>query len=147
MENHVCGISSSDSSSFYSKHSVCNNRSRSQEKKRKELVEQIAVRAPIATSDNNVYITWWSNKTGNMEVMFRASTDNGVTFGDKINLSNTTEADSDDAEIAASGNSVYVTWWERNETSDTPVARVSNDNGATFGQILMLATNGTIGGG
>ena len=112
--------------------------------------KKLAVReeqAPIATSDNNVYITWWTNKTGNMEVMFRASTDNGVTFGDKMNLSNTTEADSDDAEIAASGNSVYVTWWERNETSDTPVARVSNDNGATFGQILMLATNGTIGGG
>jgi hypothetical protein len=110
-------------------------------------VEEIAVKAPIATSDNNVYITWWSNKTGNIEVMFRASTDNGATFGDKINLSNTTEADSDDAEIAASGDSVYVTWWERNETSDTPVARVSNDNGATFGQLLMLATNGTIGGG
>jgi hypothetical protein len=120
---------------------------------RRQLVETIledetAVRgAPIATSDNNVYITWWSNRTGNDEVMFRASTDNGVTFGDKINLSNTTEADSDDANIAASGNSVYVTWWERNETSDTPVARVSNDNGATFGQMLMLATNGTIGGG
>jgi hypothetical protein len=112
------------------------------------LEEETAVRgAPIATSDNNVYITWWSNRTGNEEVMFRASTDNGATFGDKINLSNTTEADSDDANIAASGNSVYVTWWERNETSDTPVARVSNDNGATFGQMLMLATNGTIGGG
>jgi hypothetical protein len=118
------------------------------EAKRKiRLVEEALLRAPIATSDNNVYITWWTNKTGNMEVMFRASTDNGVTFGDKMNLSNTTEADSDDAEIAASGNNVYVTWWERNETSDTPVARVSNDNGATFGQILMLATNGTIGGG
>jgi hypothetical protein len=115
-------------------------------KKRKELAE-LFIRAPIATSGDNVYITWWSNKTGNEEVMFRASTDNGATFGDKINLSNTTEADSDDAEIAASGNSVYVTWWERNETSDTPVARVSNDNGATFGQMLMLATNGTIGGG
>jgi hypothetical protein len=114
-------------------------------KKRRELAELLA--APIATSGDNVYITWWSNKTGNMEVMFRASTDNGITFGDKMNLSNTTEADSDDAEIAASGDSVYVTWWERNETSDTPVARVSNDNGATFGQILMLATNGTIGGG
>ena len=112
------------------------------------LTDLTAVRelVPIAASDNNVYITWWTNKTGNMEVMFRASTDNGVTFGDKMNLSNTTEADSDDAEIAASGNSVYVTWWERNETSDTPVARVSNDNGATFGPMLMLATNGTIGG-
>jgi hypothetical protein len=115
-------------------------------KKRKELAEALLA-APIATSGDNVYITWWSNKTGNMEVMFRASTDNGATFGDKMNLSNTTEADSDDAEIAASGDSVYVTWWERNETSDTPVARVSNDNGATFGQMLMLATNGTIGGG
>src|SRR5215208_4952659 len=115
-------------------------------KKRRRDQAEIAAAAPIATSDNNVYITWWTNKTGNMEVMFRASTDNGVTFGDKINLSNTTEADSDDAQIAASGSSVYVTWWERNETSDTPVARVSNDNGATFGPMLMLATNGTIGG-
>jgi uncharacterized protein (UPF0333 family) len=115
-------------------------------KKRKELAE-LAVRAPIATSGENAYITWWSNKTGNEEVMFRASTDNGATFGDKINLSNTTEADSDDAEIAASGDNVYVSWWERNETSDTPVARVSDDNGATFGPMLMLATNGTIGEG
>jgi uncharacterized protein (UPF0333 family) len=114
-------------------------------KKRKELAE-LAVRAPIATSGENAYITWWSNKTGNEEVMFRASTDNGATFGDKMNLSNTTEADSDDAEIAASGDNVYVSWWERNETSDTPVARISNDNGATFGPMLMLATNGTIGG-
>jgi hypothetical protein len=118
------------------------------EAKRKiRLVEEALLRAPIATSDNNVYITWWSNRTGNFEVMFRASTDNGVTFGDKMNLSNTTEADSDDAEIAASGNSVYVTWWERNDTSDEPVARVSNDNGATFGPLLRLAANGTIGGG
>ena len=47
---------------------------------------------PIATSGENVYITWWTNKTGNDEGMFRASTDNGATFGDKINLNNTTEA-------------------------------------------------------
>jgi hypothetical protein len=46
--------------------------------------------APIATSGDNVYIAWWTNKTGNNEVMFRASTDNGATFGDKINLSNST---------------------------------------------------------
>ena len=98
-----------------------------------ELIDVRRELIPIATSDNNVYVTWWTNKTGNDEIMFRASTDTGVTFGDKMNLSNTTEADSDDAEIAASGNSVYVTWWERNDTSDEPVARVSNDNGATFG--------------
>jgi hypothetical protein len=31
------------------------------------------------------------------------------------------------------------------QTDDTPVMRVSNDNGATFGPLLTLAANGTIG--
>jgi hypothetical protein len=31
------------------------------------------------------------------------------------------------------------------QTSDTPVARISTDSGQTFGSMLMLATNGTIG--
>ena len=109
--------------------------------------EEQRTKAPIATSGDNVYIAWWTNKTGNNEVMFRASNDNGATFGHKTNLSNTTEADSEDAEIAASGDNVYVTWWERNETSEEPVLRVSSDNGGSFGPILKLASNGTIGGG
>jgi hypothetical protein len=46
----------------------------------------------------------------NSEVMFRASTDSGATFGDKINLSNTTSMDSINAEIAATdGDEVIVT--------------------------------------
>jgi hypothetical protein len=44
------------------------------------------------------------------------------------------------------GNNVYVSWWERaNQTSNEPVMRISNDNGKTFGQILKLAANDTIG--
>jgi hypothetical protein len=69
-----------------------------------------------------------------------------ATFGDKINLSNTTNADSTRVEIDSDADSVLVTWWETNQTSDTPVMRVSTDNGATFGPMLMLATNGTIDG-
>jgi hypothetical protein len=92
-----------------------------------------------------VYVAWWTNTTGNDEVMFRASTDVGETFGDSINLSNTTDADSTRAEIDSDADCVVVTWWETNQTDDTPVMRVSNDNGATFGPILMLATNGTLG--
>ena len=77
--------------------------------------------------------------------MFRGSSDGGTTFGDKINLSNTTDADSTDTEIAADGDNVMVSWWERNQTSEEPVARISIDNGATFGPLLKLSTNGTIG--
>jgi hypothetical protein len=110
-------------------------------------------KAPIATDGNNIYIVWFNDKgtpNKNGEVMFRASTNNGTTFSDKINLSNSTNADSVDANIAASGNRVFVTWWERNATSNVPVLKISTDNGKTFGPILKLAANGSIassGGG
>jgi hypothetical protein len=102
--------------------------------------------APPAITGDNIYVAWWTNKTGNDEVMFRVSTDGGKTFGDKINLSNTTNANSTRVEIDSDADNVVVTWWETNDTSDTPVMRVSNDNGKTFGPLLKLATNGTIGG-
>ena len=101
--------------------------------------------APIAMVGVNIYIAWPTNITGNDEVMFRASHDDGATFADKINLSNTTSTDSQDVEIAADGDTVIVTWWERNATNEEPVARVSSDTGQTFGPPLILATNGTVG--
>jgi hypothetical protein len=104
-------------------------------------------RAPASVAGDNIYVAWWTNNTSNNneEVNFRASTDGGQTFGDKINLSNTTDFDSSNVEIDSDSDSVVVTWWETNQTSETPVMRVSNDNGATFGSILQLAPNGTIG--
>ncbi len=104
----------------------------------------LVIDAPIAVSEDNVYVAWWTNKSGNNEVLFRASNDNGATFGDKINLSKTPESESEDVEIQASDNNVYVTWWERNQTSNDPVMRISNDNGETFGPLLLLAVNGTL---
>jgi len=43
-------------------------------------------RASIAVSDNNIYLTWWDNKTGNNEVFFAASNDGGKTFDKEINF-------------------------------------------------------------
>jgi hypothetical protein len=106
-------------------------------------------KAPMAASSdgNNVYIVWWTNKSENWEVMFRASNDGGQTFGDKINLSNSSDAESQTAEILAVGeNTVFVSWWETSpETgSSESVLRVSNDAGQTFGPMIMLGTNGTV---
>jgi hypothetical protein len=75
--------------------------------------------------------------------MFKASTDAGKTFGSKINLSNSSKSESQNAQITASGSNVYVSWWERNATSNEPVLRVSNDNGKTFGEKIMLSNNAT----
>jgi hypothetical protein len=105
--------------------------------------------APVVVSGDNIYIAWWTNNTenGNEEVMFRASNDGGATFGDKINLSNTTNADSWRVELAGEGADVVVSWWETNQTNDTPVARISTNGGQTFGPLLMLGMNGTLGSG
>ncbi len=48
------------------------------------------------------------------------------TIRDKTNLSNTPKSETQDAQIAASGSNVYVTWWERNQTVNEPVMKVSN---------------------
>src|SRR5919108_3323344 len=103
--------------------------------------------APIALYGDNVYVVWWTDigtSNNNAELMFRASNDGGRTFGDKINLSNSSNTDSIDTEIAAEGANVVVTWWEANQTSIEPFMRVSNDGGATFGPIVKLAVNGAI---
>jgi hypothetical protein len=100
--------------------------------------------APIAASGDNVYVTWWDNKTGNWEVFFARSTDNGETFDDTINLSNAMGR-SEDSNIAASGDNVYVTWWDNKTGTREVYFRASTDNGETFGNTIML--NSTSGGG
>ena len=63
----------------------------------------------IATSGNNVYVTWQDNTPGNADIFFAASNNNGTSFGTPINLSNNTGS-SFDPQIAVSGSNVYVTW-------------------------------------
>ena len=97
--------------------------------------------APVATFENDVYVAWWTNKTGNDEVMYTMSSDAGKTFTEKINLSNTPNSDSVDVEISADEGKVAVTWWERNQTTNEPVIRVSSDGGKTFGPLLKLGSD------
>lgn len=100
----------------------------------------------IITSGGNMYIVWGTNKTGNWEVMLRASNDNGETFGEMINLSNSSDTDSENADITASGTKVVVIWQESPAIGvSNSVLRISNDNGKTFGPILDLFSNSTIG--
>jgi hypothetical protein len=71
-------------------------------------------------------------------VFFKASADRGKTSGSKLELNNSIWSVSIDASIAASGTHVYVSWWERTDKSDEPVMRLSNDNGKTFGEKIMI---------
>jgi hypothetical protein len=43
----------------------------------------------IAASDSDVIVTWWTNKTGTPMPVFKASSDNGDTFGKTMMLNST----------------------------------------------------------
>jgi len=109
-----------------------------------------AEKAPVVVSGggNNIYVVWGTDKNTvnkNGELMFRVSNDGGKTFSNKINLSNSTNADAIDQMISVDDNTIAVTWWEHNQTASVPVMRISTNNGQTFSPILKLAANGTIG--
>jgi hypothetical protein len=73
--------------------------------------------------------------------MFRSSTDGEKTFGNEINLSNTTNSESVDANVPAAGNNVYISWWKRNATAYEPVMKVIHDNSKAFSQMIELSSN------
>ena len=102
-------------------------------------------KAPVEVSGYNIYIAWWTNKTGNDEVMFRISTDAGKTLSDSMNLSNSPTSDSQDVQLSEDEGKIAVSWWERNQTSNESVMRISTDNGKTFGDIINLSAKGPIG--
>jgi hypothetical protein len=94
----------------------------------------------IAALGSNVYVTWSDQTTGNSEILFRRSTDNGATWKAVKNLSNNA-GNSYSQQIAALGSNVDVTW-----NDDTPgnfdiLFRRSTDNGATWKSIVNISNN------
>jgi len=100
----------------------------------------------VAAAGNNVYVVW-SNTNGttgaDSDIFFSSSSDNARTFGEPINLSNS-NGNSTNAEVAASGNNVYVVWSDTNGAKggkEDIFFSSSSDNGASFGEPINLSDN------
>ena len=92
----------------------------------------------IAAAGNAVYVVWQDTTPGNDDILFRASVDNGVTFGDIPNLSNH-PGYSFEPRITAEGNNVYIVWTGRLPEGFMVFFKSSLDNGRTFGHKLDLS--------
>jgi hypothetical protein len=104
-----------------------------------DLISPILL-APIESVGDNVYFAWSTNKTGNFEVFFTSSPDNGKTIQNATNLSNSSTTASLDVSLKAEGDNVYVSWWENYANgSRVPVYVASNDNGRIFGEKVILS--------
>ena len=111
----------------------------------------------IAVSKNGVFIVWADNtNSNNTEIMFTKSEDKGTTFSKVINLSNNLQ-NSNNQEISAFNENVYVVWQdtdstttnfydnEINEAEKKPLTNImfkaSLDTGKTFKDSIELANN------
>src|SRR5215211_788902 len=96
--------------------------------------------AQIAVNQNNVYVLWTDNTTGNGDIYFKRSVDNGTSFGNIENLSNST-GNSTDAQIAVNQNNVYVVWTDNTTGNGDIYFKRSVDNGTSFGNIENLSNS------
>jgi hypothetical protein len=95
----------------------------------------------IAAHGNNVYAIWADDTSGNREVLFIRSGDNGSNFDTIKNLSNST-SDSFNQEIAVFGDNVYVIWLDQTEGDKAKILlKASDDGGATFGGTVNISSN------
>ena len=96
----------------------------------------------IAAYDNNVYAIWTDDTSGNREVLFTRSVDNGTSFDKIKNLSNNT-SDSFNQEIAVFGDTVYVVWLDQTYEDDETniLLKASGDGGETFGRTVNISSN------
>ena len=96
----------------------------------------------IAAYDNNVYAIWADDTSGNREVLFTRSVDNGTRFDKIKNLSNNT-SDSFNQEIAVFGDTVYVVWLDQSDEDDETniLLKASGDGGETFSRTVNISSN------
>jgi hypothetical protein len=96
----------------------------------------------IAAYNNNVYAIWADDTSGNREVLFTRSEDNGSSFfGTVKNLSNST-SDSFNQEIAVFEDNVYVIWLDQDEGDKAKILlKASDDGGVTFGRTVNISSN------
>jgi hypothetical protein len=98
--------------------------------------------AQIAVNQNYVYVLWSDDTTGNGDIYFRRSVDNGTSFGSTENLSNS-PGNSTDAQIAVNQNYVYVLWSDDTTGNGDIYFRRSVDNGTSFRTTENLSVNST----
>jgi hypothetical protein len=106
-------------------------------------VDREFIDAPIAASGDDVYVTWASQRSGDWEVLLRASHDAGKTFEDTINLSESPGVNSFQPDIAVWGDLVSIAFHDARSGEDGVYVRISTDKGRTFGPLIRIPGAGS----
>jgi hypothetical protein len=88
--------------------------------------------AQIAVYQNNVYVVWSDASTGNGDIYFKRSMDNGTTFAEAENISINSTGLSYFPQLATVGSNIYLAWVDNTPGNNEIFFRYSNNTGESF---------------
>jgi glutaredoxin len=94
----------------------------------------------ISSQGNNVYVVWQDNTSGNYDIYFTHSSDNGNRFAQARSLSNNSGS-SELPQISSQGNNVYVVWQDNTSGNYDIYFKPSTTNGTKFKSLRNLSNN------
>ncbi len=98
------------------------------------------VDSAIGVFENNVYVIWNDMTKSSTNIFFAKSEDNGQTFGNPINLSNSagTPIINRDGSLATSDGNIFLVWYDESEEENYIYFTKSTDEGLTFSTPINL---------
>jgi len=100
--------------------------------------------ATVSAIGSYVYVTWRDDTTGNNQIYFTSSSDNGTNFGLPRNLSLDTGSSGSNTtgpQMAVFGSKLYIVWPDNTPGSYEVYLSASADNGTTFSLPVNLSNN------
>ena len=96
----------------------------------------------IAAAGSNVYIVWDDFvTTGNSEIYFRSSTDNGVNWGNETRLTNNSASSEHASLIAEPSGLLHIAWTDRRDGNEEIYYKRSLNMGANWDIDVRLTNN------
>ena len=101
-----------------------------------------SVYGQVSSSNNNTYVVWQESVPGNIdrnyEIFFKKSSDDGNSFGERIQLSDNIGF-SEHPQMASENNNVYVVWADDTNVNKQIYFKKSNNGGNSFGEQMLLS--------
>ena len=101
-----------------------------------------SVYGQVSSSNNNTYVVWQESVPGNTdrnyEIFFKKSSDDGNSFGERIQLSDNIGF-SEHPQMASENNNVYVVWADDTTVNKQIYFKKSNNGGNSFGEQMLLS--------
>ena len=95
--------------------------------------------ALMETTDGVLWLLWESNRTGNLEIWAKTSTDGGESWSSARQLTTDPSKDRSPTIMQATDGTLHFVWRSRRSGSDDLWYRTSSDGGATWSSPVQIA--------